>query len=200
MALGCDTATTINSARLNTLVNEGYTFIARYLAGNYALTSTEKSTVTGGGLFIVSIWEKGLPTKSSYFTEGKGTSDATSAIEAAQAIGQPSGTPIYFTVDYDATASDISGPIKQYLQAVKKVFADKNYPYALGLYGSGSVLSYYKNTYTYTWLAGATGWSGSKTYTGYCLKQYSNGTTLGSGTEKIKIDKDNSNGAAGGWK
>ena len=163
MALGCDTATSINSAQLKTLVNGGYTFVGRYLAGSYVLTATEKSMITGAGLFIISIWEKGSPVNSSYFTEDKGTSDATSAINAARAIGQPSGTPIYFTVDYDASASDISGPIKKYLQAVKKVFADNNYPYALGLYGSGSVLSYYENTFTYTWLAGATGWSGSKT-------------------------------------
>jgi hypothetical protein len=200
MALGCDTATTVTSARLQTLVNGGYTFVARYLAGSYALTATEKSTITGGGLFIVSIWEKGSPTSSSYFTEEKGTSDATSAIEAAQAIGQLAGTPIYFAVDYDASQSDISGPINTYLQAIKNVFDDNNNPFALGLYGSGSVLSYHENTFTYTWLAGATGWSGSKTYTGYCLKQYGFNTTLGSGTGAITIDKDDSNGAAGGWK
>ncbi len=199
MALGCDTATTITSARLATLVNGGYTFVGRYLAGSYALTASEKNIITGGGLYIVSIWEKGSPTSSSYFTAEKGTSDAKSAISAAQAIGQPSGTPIYFTVDYDASASDISGPIKNYLQAVKAVFVEQNYPYALGLYGSGAVLTYYQNTFTYTWLAGASGWSGSSTYTGYALKQYSNGTTIGSGTGQITIDKDDSNGSAGGW-
>ncbi|MEC1720527.1 DUF1906 domain-containing protein [Schinkia azotoformans] len=200
MALGCDTATAINAARLQTLVNGGYTFVGRYLAGSYALTASEKSIITGGGLFIVSIWEKGSPTSSSYFTAAKGTSDATDAIAAAKAIGQPLGTPIYFTVDYDASTSDITGPIKNYLQAVKAVFATQNYPYELGLYGSGAVLSYYQNTFTYPWLAGSTGWSGSKTYTGYVLKQYANNTSIGSGTGQITIDKDDSNGAAGGWK
>lgn len=199
MALGCDTATTINSARLQTLVNGGFTFVARYLAGSYALTSAEKTIITDGGLYIVSIWEKGSPTSSSYFTTEKGESDATSAIEAADAIGQSSGTPIYFAIDYDASASDVSGPIKNYLQAVKGVFEDQGYPYALGLYGSGAVLTYYKNTFTYTWLAGSTAWRGSSTYTDWALKQYANNTAIGSGSGRITIDKDDSNGAAGGW-
>lgn len=199
MALGCDTATTITSARLQTLLNGGYTFVARYLGGNYALTATEKTTITNGGLYIVSIWESGSPTSSSYFTTTQGTTDATNAITAAQAIGQPSGTPIYFTVDYDASDSDVSGAIKNYLKAVKSVFIDQGYPYALGLYGSGAVLTYYKNTFTYTWLAGATGWRGSSTYTDWALKQHDNNTALGSGSGSITIDKDDSNGAGGGW-
>ncbi len=142
----------------------------------------------------------GKKVRQPALTAAKGTSDATDAIAAATAIGQPSGTPIYFAVDYDASTSDISGPIKNYLQAVKAVFVSQNYPYALGLYGSGAVLSYYQSTFTYPWLAGSTGWSGSSTYTGYVLKQYANGTTIGSGTGQITIDKDDSNGSAGGWK
>ena len=199
MALGCDTATTITSARLQTLVNGGYTFVARYLGGNYALTATEKTIITNGGLYIVSVWESGSPTNSSYFTVLKGISDAQDAINAAQAIGQPAGTPIYFAVDYDASDSDVSGSIRNYLQAVKSVFIDQGYPYALGLYGSGAVLTYFQNTFTYTWLAGATGWRGSSTYTGWALLQYDNNTPLGSGSGSITIDKDDSNGAAGGW-
>ena len=106
----------------------------------------------------------------------------------------------YFTVDYDASYSDIRGGIKEYLQAVKAVFAENNYPYELGLYGSGDVLSYYKNTYTYTWLAAATDWSGSKDFTGWSLRQYDPNVTIGSGSGSIQIDRDESNGAAGGWK
>lgn len=199
MALGCDTATTVTAARLQTLKNNNYTFVGRYIAGTYAITASEKTTITGGGLYIVSLFEKGSPTSSSYFTTSKGTSDANDAIAAASAIGQPSNTPIYFAVDYDASDNDISGPIKNYLQAVKAAFTAQGNTYKLGLYGSGAVLSYYENTYTFTWMAGSTGWRGYNTYTGYKLKQYDNNTTIGSGTGSIKIDKDDSNGSAGGW-
>lgn len=200
MGLGCDTATTITSRKAQTLVDGGYTFVCRYLGGSFKITSAEKKIILDAGLRIISIWESGSPTGISYFTAEKGREDAEDAIAAADALGQPSGTPIYFTVDYDASYSDIRGGIKEYLQAVKAVFAENNYPYELGLYGSGDVLSYYKNTYTYTWLAAATDWSGSKDFTGWSLRQYDPNVTIGSGSGSIQIDRDESNGAAGGWK
>lgn len=197
MALGCDTATVITESKLQTLINGGYTFVGRYL-GRY-FTNEEKDRISKGGLYIVSLYE-GNPTHIGYFTEAQGRTDATNAIEKAQSLGQPSGTPIYFTVDYDASASDVSGGIRIYLQAIKAVFQEKGNPYKLGLYGSGAVLTYFQNTYTYTWLAGATAWRGSKDYTGWAIKQYANNTTIGSGSGQITIDKNESNGSAGGWR
>ncbi len=157
---------------------------------------SEVKRISTAGLFIVSIWEKGRPTSPSYFTSAQGTSDGQNAISAAKAFGQPAGAPIYFAVDYDASASDISGPIRIYLQAIKKVFAADHYYYKLGLYGSGCVLKYFKNTFSYTWLSGSTGWRGSRTFTDWCMKQYDNNSKIGSFT----IDKNISNGRAGGWK
>ena len=196
MALGCDTATIITDSMLQTLINGGYTFVGRYL-GRY-LTTEEKNRITRGGLYIVSIYE-GDPTHIGYFTATQGRTDATNAIAKAQSLGQPSGTPIYFTVDYDASDSDVRGGITTYLQAIKAVFEERGNPYKLGLYGSGAVLTYFRNTYTYTWLAGATAWRGSRDYTGWSIKQYDNSTTIGSGSGQILIDKDESNGSAGGW-
>lgn len=197
MALGCDTTTVITESRLQTLINGGYTFVGRYL-GRY-LTSEEKDRITKGGLYIVSLYERN-PTKIEYFTKAQGKNDASSAIYRARELGQPTGTPIYFTVDYDAPPSDIAGGITQYLQAIKNVFADEGDPYKLGLYGSGAVLSHFQNTYTYTWLAGATAWRGSSKYTGWTIKQYANNTTIGSGAGQILIDKDKSIESAGGWR
>jgi hypothetical protein len=196
MALGCDTSVTITAARLQSLISDKYTFVGRYLGGSYAMSQTEAKRISTGGLYIVSIWEKGRPTSVSYFTSAQGTSDGQGAIAAAKALGQPAGTPIYFTVDYDASAADIKGPITAYLQAIKKVFEDDNNYYALGLYGSGAVLSYFKNTYKHTWLAGASAWRGSGAFTDWFLRQYDNNTTVGS----FPVDKDDSNGSAGGWK
>lgn len=196
MALGCDSATTMTAARIQALVNKSYTFVGRYLGGSYSMSLDEVKLISNAGLHIVSIWEKGRPTNLSYFTAAQGALDSHDAITAAKSLGQPAGTPIYFTVDYDASLSDIKGPITTYLQAIKKVFETDNYYYALGLYGSGTVLKYFENTYTYTWLAGSTAWSGSSNFDSWFIKQYDNGTSIGSCT----IDKDNSNGSAGGWK
>lgn len=198
-SIGCDLAATINSTNLQTLKNNGYKYVGRYLPGsNYPLTTTEKAVITGGGLFIYSIWEKGSPTSVSYFTAARGTSDATAAITGAKAVSQPANTPIYFAVDYNASSSDISGAILNYLQAVKAVFVNQNYPYKLGLYGPGALLEYYKNTFTYTMLAGATSWNGSASYSQFCLKQYPT-INIGSGAGALSIDPNDSNGAAGGW-
>lgn len=196
MALGCDTATAINKDRLQTLLSGGYTFVGRYLG---RITSAEKIMITSAGLCIVSLYEKN-PTHIGYFTAERGQRDAASAIKKAKSLGQPLGSPIYFTVDYDASQSDVERGINTYLQAVKAGFEKEGNPYKLGLYGSGAVLSYFRDIYTYTWLAGATGWRGSKNYTDWSIKQYGNGTTIGSGSGKITIDKDESNGSGGGWR
>lgn len=197
MALGCDTATVVTESRLQTLISGGYTFVGRYLGNN--LTFEEKDRITKGGLYIVSLYERN-PTRIEYFTKTQGKIDASSAIRNARELGQPAGTPIYFTVDYNASYSDITGGITEYLQVIKSVFVDEGNPYKLGLYGSGAVLSHFQNTYTYTWLAGATAWMGSSSYTGWAIKQYDPNTPIGSGAGKIVIDKDKSNGAAGGWR
>lgn len=196
MGLGCDTASKLTPSTIGTLINGGYSFVGRYL--NF-LKPEEKECISGRGLYIVSLYERGNPTQIRYFTTAQGENDAADAIRAARSIGQPTETPIYFTVDYDASPSDIAGGITQYLQAIKRVFAERGDPYKLGLYGSGAVLSHFENTYTYTWLAGATAWRGSSKYTGWSIKQYGNNTTIGSGIGQITIDKDESNGSAGGW-
>ena len=196
MPLGCDTAAALTDDCLKILVDRKYSFVGRYLAGSYLMDQSEAKRISKAGLFIVSIWEKGRPTSPAYFTAERGLSDARAALAAAKSIQQPSGTPIYFAVDYDASFSDIRGPLKAYLQAVKKVYEENKYYYALGLYGSGSVLSYYKNTFTYTWLAGAAAWSGTSSFTDWSICQHDNNTSLGS----FSIDKDDSNGRGGGWR
>lgn len=97
----------------------------------------------------------------------------------------------------------MEGCINAYLQAVKVEF-DSNIDnrekhYTLGLYGSGAVLARFRNIFTYTWLAGASAWRGSKGYTGWSLKQHANGTVIKYGTKTFPIDKDESNGEGGGW-
>lgn len=198
--LGCDTATTITKARLKLLQDNGYTFVGRYIPGsNYPLTESERDIITNGGLYIVSIWESGSPTSDKYFSASKGKSDAEDAIKGAKSIGQPTGTPIYFAIDYDAQNVALNGVINEYITAIYQVFTSKNFPYELGLYGSGLVLKTFQSIFPYRMLSNATGWAGSVAYTEYCLKQYPTITESDS-SASIKIDVNYSNGAAGGWR
>jgi len=68
-------------------------------------------------LKIVAVYEDG-PTSYSYFSASRGTADAGGAIQQAEAVGQPKGSAIYFTVDYDAASDEISGNITAYFEAV----------------------------------------------------------------------------------
>lgn len=158
----------------------GYDFAGRYYNVNNQsknLTLAEARALTAAGLSIIAVWENGYPTAAGYFNYQKGVYDATSAYHyALDQIGQPSGTPIYFAVDYDASAPDTNGVVTQYFQGVYDAFntIGSNSPiYRIGVYGSGLVCSTLLNAgkATYTWLAQPGEWGGSKTFTAYNLKQ-----------------------------
>jgi len=153
----------------------GYDFVCRYYNVNDKsknLTRNEASALTNAGLSIVSVWENGYPTSDSYFSYDKGQYDGKHAFECAQTI-QEEGTPIFFAVDYYAQSSKISSSIKDYFNGVIDAINDLGGSYPVGVYGSGSVCSYlYNNTNVgFTWLAQSMGWSGSRDYTDWDIKQ-----------------------------
>jgi probable HAF family extracellular repeat protein len=87
-----------------------------------------------------------------YFTPAQADADAAAAISAALAVGQPIGTAIYFTIDYDPGPSgDLSG-ITTYFQRLRTDFDSPSFvgaisgvlaadPYKIGIYGPGDALS-----------------------------------------------------------
>lgn len=141
------------------------------------------------------------PTYIGYFTSAQGQSDARSAVFQAMDVGQPGDSAIYFEVDFGATASEASDAIKTYFQAVNHeiayMMANFGAPdYAVGVYGDGAICSAIKSAglAQFTWLAGATSWPGSDTYTSWNLKQGGSTTICGVG-----VDLDQSSGAFGGF-
>jgi len=178
---GLDTASTCTNIA-SAIANAGYIFVARYY-GNYKLTLAEARALSNAGLDIVALWEKGSPTSSSYFSYAKGKTDGTAAYNYAKnTIGQPSSTPIYFAVDYNAPDSAIHGVITNYFNGVADAFSSLGDDYDIGVYGSGSVLDYvYSNAsrVSYKMLAGASSWNGSSTYTDWDIKQGSTVTVGG---------------------
>lgn len=197
---GCDTATTIDSSKAQALSNLGMKFIGRYLPGsNYPITVAEKNLLLSKNISIVSIWEKGSPTTASYFSSSRGTSDAKQAIAGAAKIGQPAKTPIYFAVDYNPTAADVSGVINNYVTAIIAEFNRQNNPYVVGLYGSGAVLEHFRSRIIYTMLANARGWRGTTAYSRFYIRQYLP-TTVQSGSGSFSIDPNEAYTFAGYWK
>lgn len=185
---GLDTASCIDSSCARIIKNNGYNFVGRYY-GNYKLTAKEARIIAKSGLSIVALWENGSPTHSSYFSYSAGYNAGKSAVNYAKNyIAQPSGTAIYFAVDYDATSQDVDGVVLQYFNGIKAAFSDSNNYYKIGVYGSGAVCKYIYNNVSavhYTMLAKSSGWRGYNSYTSWNIKQGSYVTIYG-----ITFDSD----------
>lgn len=127
------------------------------------LKRPEAEALSAAGLEILSIWE-GAGDKYESFTSFSGQRDAKRALDQAIACGQPVGSAIYFTVDFDATPVQVDSGVTAYFTAVREVMAH----YRVGCYGHGLALSELrvKNLIDYTFLACAMGWRGSRAFAG----------------------------------
>lgn len=160
--------------------------------------------MTDAGLSIVALWENGFPTTSDYFSYTRGVHDGVAAYHIALTeIRQPAGTPIYFTVDYDAAPADITGGISDYFHGVRDGFhtIGRGAPvYAIGVYGSGCVCAWlldHAPSVTYAWLSLSAGWSGYDSFTRWNIKQ---SVAPDNTVRGLPADWDESLGHGGGFK
>jgi Domain of unknown function (DUF1906)/Bacterial SH3 domain len=102
------------------------------------------------------------------FTELKGEAAGRRAYRYAHdSIGQPSGSAIYFAVDFDASPDQIENNIAPYFEGVKRAFDEESGAapeYRVGAYGSGLVCSTLtsKGLIDLVWLAMSRGFSGTR--------------------------------------
>lgn len=112
-ASACDCATILTATTAATLKNNGYQYVGGYLTGTVgsgvskALTAAEIQIIFNAGLKFFPIYES-HGTSNDYFTSSQGCYDAYAAIEAAENLGIPAGSIIYFAVDYDAMDSQVT--------------------------------------------------------------------------------------------
>ena len=171
---GVDASSACTSSTITCLQSEGISFVGRYYSRTTKiegkkLTASEAALLSAAGLQIVAVYEDG-PTSYDYFSEARGAADAEGALEQAEAIGQPAGTAIYFTVDYDATSDEIAGEISAYFGAINAALSGT---YTVGVYGSGAVCSAITaaGLAELAWLAQSTGWSGYSEFSAWAIKQ-----------------------------
>jgi hypothetical protein len=145
---------------ISTIVGDGYQFVARYYSYDPTkdLSQSEAQALVAAGLKIVGNWEDGATNALNGY--GQGASDANSALSEANAVGQPSDRPIYFSVDFDASAYGC-GAIEPYFQGVNSVLGLGR----TGAYGGDYALNCLFNAglitfgwQTYAWSYGA--WDG----------------------------------------
>jgi hypothetical protein len=132
----------------------------------WAITKVEAQQLSRADIKIFVVFEDyGLASKLK-LTIDQGKMDGTSALNQAQAIGQPLASAIYFAVEglpsgYKKT--DLPG-IRDYFSGVKQAIAGT---YELGVYGDGIVCKTMldENICKYTWLAAAsTSFQGTKDF------------------------------------
>ncbi|KJD56845.1 glycoside hydrolase domain-containing protein [Bacillus velezensis] len=215
-ASACDTAAILTADTAKTLRENGYKIVGRYLTGNVrtssgltskALTSKELSTIFNAGLSVFPIYQDG-GYESSYFVKDQGTRDAYSAASAARRLGFPSGTTIYFAVDFDAYDYEVTDKIIPYFQEIKSAFmkmqAFSTAPkYEIGVYGPRNICirTSEAGLTKYSFTANmSTGFSGNLGYPmpkNWAFDQFYEGT-IGSGAGKVAIDKDGYSGKDSG--
>lgn len=174
----------------------GYAFVARYSSHSAwkNMTLPEVRALSTHDIYIVNVWES-AGDRRSFFTYTQGQMDGAAAYAFAQHLGQPVNSPIYFAVD-----CDIEAPV-EYFKGVRMSFQKHGTigktVYRVGVYGSGDVCRELrlKGYASHAWLAQAMGWSGSKAYYDWNIKQGPAETLFGMDSD---LDESSAKGG-GGW-
>lgn len=154
------------------LFQEGVRTVIRYYNNKNSkqhptkcLTPSEFGKLVAAGLSVGVVFQQrgGQGGHVDDFAAGKGTRDASRALELAAAIGQPEGSAIYFGVDEDFAKPGELAQIEQYFQEVGAALGGR---FRVGVYGSGAVCSRLKagGLATLFWLPASMGWTGSKAF------------------------------------
>jgi hypothetical protein len=131
------------------------------------LTLAEAQALAEAGLQIGAVFQQ-QQNKVEDFSKAKGIAAGTRAYRYAHDnIGQPSESGIYFSVDFDASNSDLSSSIIPFFEGVKTAFekeSDGSAQYRVGAYGSGLVCSTLSKLelIDLTWLAMSRGFRGTR--------------------------------------
>ncbi len=191
---GIDGTTQITPSLAKALKALGVEFICRYLVPEkYAwkrLTPDEVKATAAEGIYLLSIFE----TTADRVRGGEevGKIDGQLAFVEAQIVNQPTGSAIYYAVDYDAQTKDYDA-----LEAYFRVARQQIKPlYLIGCYGSYAVIEelYRRGVIDCGWQTYA--WSKGKLSPKANLYQYKNGVMLAG----IQCDMNESYGGEGFWK
>lgn len=197
-ALGADCATILTEAKAETLYDNGYRYIGRYLTGTYnsgiskAITRQEAEIILSAGMNFFPIYQTSART-ASYFTVSQGEADAKAAIKAAVELGVPDNTIIYFAVDFDVMDAQVTSVILPYFNKVSQVM--KQGPFRTGIYGvRNACIRAAEAGYTCSSFVCdmSTGYSGNLGYPipdNWAFDQFAT-VSLGSGDGYIEIDKN----------
>ena len=161
-------------------------FVCRYLSHSPSknLASTEALQLSDAGIWIVVVWE----TTAKRALDGRtaGIADALDAQTQAQACGMPADRPIYFAVDWDASAGQ-QAAIDAYLDGAASVLGKGR----VGIYGGYGPVQRAMDGGHAAWGWQSYAWSGGRWHGPAQLQQYSNDHTIGGvGCDYDRATKD----------
>jgi len=191
MAKGLDYS--FGRPNLDTVKQQGYSFVVRYLAvngGSKLITKTEADQIRAHGLGLVLVYEQ----YAGRAKEGRaaGKADGQTALTQARSVGFPDTRPVYFAVDYDTTGAN-QAAIDEYLRGA----ADSIGANRVGVYGSYAVVErcFTNGSARFFWQTYA--WSAGKVSTHTHFLQYSNDQTVGGASVDLNESKQADFGAWG---
>lgn len=152
------------------LKKAGVKFVCRYLSHDTTgknLTRAEADQLSRAGIWISVVWES--TAKRALSGHAAGVADAKAAAAQATVCGMPPKRPVYFAVDFDATAGQ-QAAINAYLDGAASVIGRDR----VGLYAGYYVVKRALDTRKATWAWQTYAWSGSNWDSRAQIQQYSN--------------------------
>jgi hypothetical protein len=131
------------------------------------MTFAEAQAICAQGMTIAVVFQQ-RQDRAEDFSETKGYEAGRRAYRyALNDIGQPEGSGIYFSVDFDASDEEIKRYVTPYFQGVHRAFKEvsSDQPiYQVGIYGSGATSSALskKKLCSLIWLAMSRGYRGTR--------------------------------------
>jgi hypothetical protein len=163
----------------SSLQSQGFSFVARYLSHTPSkdISKAEADALIANGIDVVLNWEaSGTAVLDGY---NQGVADAQAAKAEALAVGQPADRPIYFSIDFDASAAE-QGTINGYYDGVASVIGRAR----TGAYGGYSQIKRLFDAGKISWGWQAYAWSYGQWDPRAQFRQIENGIDGG------QLDKD----------
>lgn len=164
------------------LVQAGMQFVIRYHSrttklSEKRLSPREAALLSRAGLDLVTVYQDNARAPED-FGLARGLLDGRSAFAFASQVGQPPGSAIYFAVDTDFSSAEIQNLVLPYFEGVRSGLdeaAGGSSRFAIGVYGSGLTCQLVRENHALaqlSWLALATGWRGSASYSTWSIRQH----------------------------
>ncbi len=167
------------------LRDNGYSFVLRYVWSGQTppsaklLQRAEADRLKAAGLRIVSNFESWTGRPLEGYAAGQ--TDARTAVQNTINAGGPANPVVYFSIDIDASSTQLTGPIAQYFRgAISVIGVDR-----VGVYGGYQEVRSIFAQGLATWMWQTYAWSGGQWDSRAHIRQVRNGVSLCGGTVDI---------------